>query len=46
MGGRKATGEEEDLLSERGSDRFELEFRKEEGNWKIIRVKVPEMTFE
>jgi len=43
---RSGTQQREDLLRERGSDRFVVTFRKEEGGWKVLSSEVPGYTFE
>lgn len=43
---RSGTQQREDMLRERGSDRFIVSFRKEEGGWKVWSCEVPGYTFE
>ena len=38
--------EKEELLTEKGAERFVVTFRKENGRWKIIKAEIPQPTFE
>jgi len=43
---RSGTQQRKNLLRERGSDRFIVTFRKEDGGWKVLSSEVPGYTFE